>query len=41
MNNETRNRIAGIALCAISLIGLYFKVEYAGWVLFAGIILVL
>ncbi len=30
-------KIIGYALtCAIGLAGLYFKVEYSGWVLFLG-----
>jgi hypothetical protein len=26
-----------LLLCALGLLGLYFKVEYSGWVLFVGL----
>lgn len=35
------NAISGVALVAIGVIGLYFKVDYSGWVVFVGCLVVL
>lgn len=29
--------ITALAMCLLGLLGLYFKVEYSGWVLFVGV----
>lgn len=31
-------RTAGVLLAIIGMIGLYFKVEYSGWVLLVGLL---
>jgi hypothetical protein len=33
-----KNRIIHFLLCAVGLLGLYFKVEYSGWVVFVGLL---
>jgi len=30
--------LAAVTIIALGLVGLYFKVEYAGWVLFVGLL---
>lgn len=30
--------IVAVGFCAVGLAGIYFEVEYAGWVLFIGIL---
>lgn len=34
-------RYPGVLVIAIGMIGLYFKVEYSGWVVFLGALMVL
>lgn len=36
-----RAAISGTAIIVIGMVGLYFKVEYSGWVLFVGCLVVL
>ena len=38
-NHKMKNRMIGAALMIASLIGLYFKVEYSGWLMFAGFLM--
>ncbi len=38
---EGINKIIGAVLAVAALCGLHFSVEYAGWVLFVGLVLVL
>ncbi len=33
--------VGAALLMAVGLVGLYFKVEYAGWALFAGLLVAL
>lgn len=35
------HRVAGVILCIAALVGLQMKIEYSGWLLFIGIVLVL
>lgn len=35
------SRFAGVALIAIGMAGLYFKVDYSGWIVFLGAVLVI
>lgn len=32
---------AGVLMVAIGMVGLYFKVEYSGWVVFVGCLMAL
>ncbi len=38
-NHKMKNRMIGAALMIASLIGLYFKIEYSGWLMFAGFLM--
>lgn len=35
------DRLAGVIIIAIAMLGLFCKVEYSGWVLFVGCLVVL
>ena len=35
------NRLAGVILALAGMVGLYFKVEYSGWVLAIGLLIAL
>lgn len=34
-------RTAGVLVIVIGMVGLHFKVEYSGWVLFVGLLAIL
>ena len=35
------NKLLGVIVITIGMVGLYFKVEYSGWVVFLGALMVL
>jgi hypothetical protein len=35
-----KKTILAIGLCVIGMVGLYLKIEYSGWVLFFGLMVV-
>lgn len=41
MTDKIVRYAAGLALVVLGMAGLYFKVEYSGWVLAAGLLVVL
>lgn len=39
--SRVAQRIAGVLVIAMGMVGLFCKVEYSGWVLFVGCLVVL